>query len=104
MAIIKLREYKIKPGKTEQWLNWMHEELLPYQRSKGMRIINTYLHQDPNGTDYFIWLREFDDEKARKEIYALTYNTWWIEEIRPKVFELIEQDAIKVKLIHQLSI
>lgn len=104
MAIIELREYKIKPGKTEQWLNWMHEELLPYQRSKGMRIINTYLHQDPNGTDYFIWLREFDDEKARAAIYALTYNTWWIEEIRPKVFELIEQDAIKVKLIHQLGI
>jgi hypothetical protein len=45
----------------------MHEELLPYQRSKGMWIINTYLHQEPNGTDYFIWLREFDDEKARKK-------------------------------------
>lgn len=39
-----------------------------------------------------------------KKIYALTYNTWWIEEIRPKVFKLIEQDAIKVKLIHQLGI
>lgn len=104
LAIIEHREYKIKPGKTEQWLNWMHEELLPYQKSKGMRIINTYIHHDPDGTDYFIWLREFDDECSRKEIYALTYNTWWIEKIRPKVFELIEENAIKVKVIHQLDL
>ncbi|RTE65598.1 hypothetical protein EH243_11705 [Amphritea opalescens] len=103
MKIIELREYKIKPGKTDQWLDWMREELLPYQESKGMRIINTYIHQDPDGTDYFIWLREFDDEASRQAIYQSTYNQWWITEVRPKVFELIEEESIQVKLMHPLS-
>jgi len=50
-----------------------------------MRIMNTYIHQDSDGADYFIWFREFDDNKACTDIYALTFNTWWVKEIQPKV-------------------
>jgi hypothetical protein len=100
LKIVELREYEIKSGKTHEWLKWMQEELLPYQRSKGMRIINTYVHKDSDGTDYFIWLREFDNEESRKKIHELTYNDWWKQEIRPKVFEMIEEKSIKVKLIN----
>lgn len=104
MKIIEIRQYKLKPGKTDQWLNWMREELLPYQKSKGMKIINTYLHKDPDGADYFIWTREFDNEISRKKIYESTYNDWWVQEIRPKVFELIDKESITVKLVQQLDL
>lgn len=104
MKITELREYRIKDGKTDQWLRWMHEELLPYQKSKGMKILSTYIHQDIDGVDYFIWLREFENEASRQAIYARTYNHWWITEIRPKVFELIDEDFVKVKLIQQLDL
>ena len=103
MKIIELREYKIKDGQTNNWLNWMHEELLPYQRSKGMVILNTYLRTD-NGVDFFIWLREFKNEESRKEIYEKTYDEWWIKNIRPKVFKLIEEESINVKLLQSIDL
>ena len=53
MKVVELREYKIKPGKTKEWLDWMREEIVPYQVSKGMNILDTYLRTDENGRDYF---------------------------------------------------
>ncbi|XQW86466.1 NIPSNAP family protein [Thalassotalea piscium] len=104
MKIVELREYKIKPGKTKEWLNWMKAELIPYQKSKGMKIIDTYIHTGADGNDYFIWLREFDNEESRMKIHGLTYNDWWIKEIRPKVFKLIDENSITVKLVQQVDL
>jgi len=103
LKITELRQYRIKAGKTKQWLSWMKEELLPYQRSQGMRVLNTYVHTGDDGHDYFVWLREFDNEQARQTLYEKTYNEWWVCEIRPKVFELIEQDSIKVTLLESVE-
>ncbi len=82
----------------------MHEELLPYQRSKGMVIVDTYIRTDDTGTDFFVWLREFENEEARQRIYEETYNDWWIDEIRPKVFTLIDETSINVKLLHSVDL
>ncbi|GAB3480017.1 NIPSNAP family protein [Marinomonas epiphytica] len=99
MAIVELREYKVLPGKLEAWLTWMAEEILPYQVSKGMRVLNTYTHQDEDGQDWFVWLREFDSESERQRLYEETYNDWWVSEIRPKVFQHIDQKAIRVRVL-----
>jgi len=98
LKITELRQYRIKAGKTKQWLSWMKEE-----RSQGMRVLNTYVHTGDDGHDYFVWLREFDNEQARQTLYEKTYNEWWVCEIRPKVFELIEQDSIKVTLLESVE-
>ena len=102
LKIIELREYKIKPGQTEKWLHWMREELLPYQRSKGMVIIDTYLRTDDDGTDFFVWLREFENEESRQRIYDNTYNDWWVTNVRPKVFTLIDEKSISIKLLRSV--
>ncbi|MEZ9718589.1 hypothetical protein AB4234_16080 [Vibrio cyclitrophicus] len=104
MKVTELREYKIRPGKTSEWLRWMQEELLPYQRSKGMVIVDTYIQTDDTGTDFFVWLREFENEEARQRIYEETYNDWWISEIRPKVFTLIDEASISVKLLSSVDL
>ncbi|OBS93567.1 hypothetical protein A9259_16895 [Vibrio cyclitrophicus] len=104
MKVTELREYKIRPGKTSEWLCWMQEELLPYQRSKGMVIVDTYIQTDDTGTDFFVWLREFENEEARQRIYEETYNDWWISEIRPKVFTLIDETSINVKLLNPIDL
>ena len=104
MKIIELREYRIQTGKKEQWLTWMHEEILPYQRSKGMKIIDTYINKGDNGFDYFVWLREFDDEASRQRIHQATYNEHWIQNIRPKVFELIDEHSISVRLLEKVEL
>lgn len=99
MNVIELREYQIKPGKTAQWLNLMEKEILPYQRSKGVEVINSYLHCDENGDEWFVWLRQFKDEQSRQEICSQLYDQWWINEIRPKVFSLIEESSVKVRTL-----
>ena len=104
MKIIELREYKIKPGKTQEWLDWMGSEILPYQRGKGMKVLDTYLQTDDDGTDFFVWLREFDSEESRQKLYSETYNDWWKTEIMPKVFSLIEEQAVSVKLLKPLDL
>ncbi|QHJ11537.1 hypothetical protein FX988_01771 [Paraglaciecola mesophila] len=104
MAIVELREYKIKPNMKQAWLQWLKAELLPYQVSQGMRILHTYVHTDENGNDWFVWLREFDDEQTRQAIYQQTYNQWWKDEIRPRVFTMIEQDSIKVRLLNPVKL
>lgn len=104
MKVVELREYRIKPGKTKEWLDWMREEIVPYQISKGMNILDTYLRTDENGRDYFVWLREFESESSRQTIYQQTYNDWWIKEVRPRVFSLIDEDSVSVKLIRPLDL
>ena len=48
-------------------------ELLPYQISQGMRVLQTY-------------------------------NQWWKDEIRPRVFTMIEQDNIRVRLLNPVKL
>ena len=103
MKIIELREYKIKSGKTQEWLELMGTEILPYQRNKGMNVLNTYLQTDDEGNDYFVWLREFENEESRQRLYAETYDDWWKTEMRGRVFSLIEESAVSVKLLKPLD-
>ncbi len=103
MKIVELREYQIKSGKKQEWLQWLRNELLPYQRSKGMIIIDTYIRTDDDGIDYFVWLREFKSEKSRQEIYKNTYDEKWIKEIRPKVFTFIDENSICVKILEPIK-
>ncbi|KVX03183.1 hypothetical protein [Shewanella frigidimarina] len=104
MAIVELREYKLLSGARQQWLDWMKTELLPYQRSQGMKILSTYVYQDENGDDWFIWTREFNDIQHKEQVYADTYNDWWIAEIRPKVFTLLDQTCIRVRLLTPVNL
>lgn len=104
MAIVELREYKLKPNMKQAWLAWMNAELLPYQLSQGMRVLQTYIYKDENGDEWFVWLREFDDEQARQALYKKTYSQWWKDEIRPRVFTMIEQDDIRVRLLNPVKL
>ncbi|WP_416430574.1 hypothetical protein [Piscirickettsia salmonis] len=82
----------------------MRDEILPYQRSKGMIIINTSIYSSDDGFDYFIWLREFDNAEAREKVYKNTYNKWWATEMKPKIFKLIDKTSINVKLLQAVNL
>ena len=42
MAFYELRQYKVLPGKMNEWLNLMESEIIPFQISKGMVITGSY--------------------------------------------------------------
>ena len=43
MAFFELRQYKIRPGKMAQWLDFMENEIIPFQVSKGAVTVS-YTH------------------------------------------------------------
>ncbi len=104
MPLVELREYRLKEGKLQEWLVLMEAEIIPYQLSKGMKVISTNTYSDEQGNDWFIWLREFENEAKRQEITQLTYNEWWKTEIRPKIFQLIEKDSMRVRVLQNIRL
>ena len=38
MAFYELRQYFVRPGKMNEWVKIMEEEIIPFQVSKGMVI------------------------------------------------------------------
>ena len=41
----ELRQYVLKPGQRENWVRLMEEEILPFQLSKGMIVVGSFLSE-----------------------------------------------------------
>ena len=52
MAFYELRQFKVLPGKMDEWVKIMEEEIIPFQISKGMVITGSYRGE----TDRFLLL------------------------------------------------
>ena len=98
MAFFELRQYKIRPGKMEQWLDYMQNEIIPFQVSKGMVICGSFRGETDDSV--YVWIRRFDSEEQREQLYKAVYETdHWKNTVSPIVGELIDRDAINVQRI-----
>ena len=98
MAFYELRQYKIKPGKMEEWLKFMEGEIIPFQVAKGMVITGSFRGEKDDSV--YIWIRRFESEAAREKLYAAVYESdYWKNTVAPKVGELIDRPAIQVQRI-----
>lgn len=89
--IFELRQYQIKEGQLDRWVEWMDTVLIPFQRSCGMVIIGNWFERE---TEQYIWIRRFENEEDRKRQYALAYeNDWWKNEALPIVAEMLNRDS-----------
>src|SRR5947199_3522697 len=67
MAFYELRQYKVRPGKIDEWVKVMEEEIMPFQVSKGMVICGSFRGEtDPS---VYVWLRRFESESEREALY-----------------------------------
>ena len=115
-SFFELRIYKVNPGKMEEWVELMEKVILPFQTSKGMVVHGSFIeksfdqfslnegnremNRDENRNNY-IWIRRFENEKHKEKLYKEVYESkQWIDEIGPKVANLIDRNSIK---IHNLS-
>jgi hypothetical protein len=95
MAFYELRQYKIFPGKMEEWLRLMEETIIPFQISKGMVITGSFRGEQDDSV--YIWMRRFESEQQRQQLYDAVYQTdRWKNEIGPRVSELMDRSAIQV--------
>ena len=91
----ELRQYRIQPGQRDRWVKLMEEKIIPFQVSKGMVIVGSFVaEQDP---DIYIWIRRFDSEAERERLYKEVYQSeYWINEMKPLCDEMLKREDIVV--------
>lgn len=93
--LYELRQYRTEPGTRDQLVKVMVEEVIPFQASKGMIIVGTFVNEeDP---DSYIWIRRFDDDAQREAQYAAVYESdHWKQVIAPKFKGVLIRESINV--------
>ena len=93
--LYEIRRYQTAPGRRDEWVRYMENVVIPYQRSKGMTVTASFVDdEDPDG---YVWIRRFDDEADRVALYAAAHDDpRWIDEIFPTVEDLLLIDRTVV--------
>jgi hypothetical protein len=95
MSFYELRQYKIVPGKMDEWVKLMEEEIIPFQVAKGMVITGSYRGEDDD--TIYVWMRRFETEEERERLYEAVYQSdHWKNDISPRVGELMDGPPVSV--------
>ena len=98
MAFYEVRQYEIRPGKMEEWIQMMDQEILPFQAAKGMVISGIFRGEEDDSV--FIWIRRFESEAERERLYKAVYESdEWVNDMSPRVGQLINRETIKVQRV-----
>ena len=96
MSFYELRQYEIRPGKMDAWLELMENEIIPFQVSKGMVIAGSFRGETDDSV--YIWIRRFESEAERERLYAEVYESeHWKTSLSPRVAETINRETISVQ-------
>ena len=94
----ELREYRTWPGQRESFVRFMEEEAIPFQVSKGMVIVGSFVGQEED--DLYVWVRRFESEEERERLYAAVYESdTWKNDLDPRIPEMIDRERSNVKRI-----
>jgi NIPSNAP len=93
--LFELRQYRIRPGRREEWVAFMEEVIIPFQVSKGMVIVGTFVADEDD--DLYVWIRRFASEEERKALYAAVYESdTWRNEIAPRAGEMLDRESMHI--------
>lgn len=94
----ELRQYRTQPGKREEWVEYMESEIIPFQISKGMVVVGSFVGEEEE--DLYVWIRRFESEEQREQLYEAVYQSdTWKNDMAPKVGTLIDRERIIVTRI-----
>jgi hypothetical protein len=98
----ELRQYRILNNQMKEWVRLMEEEIIPYQVSKGMVVVGSFIA--PQEPDLYIWIRRFDCEEECTRLYKDVYECpEWIDVISPKVGQILDRNSIVVTRLEPTS-
>jgi hypothetical protein len=98
MAFYELRQYFVRPGKMDEWVKIMEEEIIPFQVSKGMVICGSFRGETDDSA--YIWMRRFDSEAEREAQYKAVYETdHWKTKIAPRVPDCLDREKMHIQRI-----
>jgi hypothetical protein len=91
----ELRQYRVKPGKREEWVELMEREIIPFQIAQGMVVIGSFVGEQEE--DLYVWIRRFENEAQREALYQRVYESdYWKNEISPRVGDMLDRERIVV--------
>lgn len=94
----ELREYRTLPGQRERWVKFMEEVIIPFQVSKGMVIVGSFVGQEED--DLYIWIRRFTSEEERERLYKAVYDDeHWKTVIAPQIPQMMDRSRMVVRRI-----
>src|SRR5689334_4997528 len=95
MAFYELRQYKVRPGKMQEWLKVMEQEIIPFQVANGMVITGSFRGEADDSV--YVWLRRFESEAQREALYKAVYESdHWKKEIAPRIPDLLDREKMVV--------
>ena len=95
---LELRQYRTHPGQRNNWVKYMEEIIIPFQVSKGMVIVGSFVGELEQ--DLYVWIRRFESESERERLYEAVYQSdEWVNNIGPKIPEMLDRDKIVVTRI-----
>ncbi len=93
--LYELRRYHVLPGKQAEWVKLMEEEIIPFQVSKGMVILASFVGEEEESI--YVWMRRFVDEAERVRLYEAVYESdHWKTNIGPRVVQLIDREQHQI--------
>ena len=94
----ELRQYRINPGRMDEWVEFMENDIIPFQVSRGMVITGSWRGEEDETV--YVWMRRFDSEAERERLYEAVYQSdYWKNDVAPRVSELMDRSAIRVTRI-----
>ena len=94
----ELRQYKIRPGRMVEWVEFMENDIIPFQISRGMVITGSWRGEEDDTV--YIWMRRFDSEAERERLYKAVYESdYWKNDVAPRVTELMDRSVMRVTRI-----
>tara|TARA_B100000700_G_scaffold272447_1_gene316065 strand:- start:563 stop:913 length:351 start_codon:yes stop_codon:yes gene_type:complete len=98
LAFFELREYRIKDGKMDEWVDFMEKEIIPFQVGKGMVVVGSFVSEEEE--DLYIWIRRFESEDERENLYEAVYqDPMWTDDISDRVGAIMDRERIVVRRI-----
>ncbi|HEV3088033.1 MAG TPA: NIPSNAP family protein [Candidatus Elarobacter sp.] len=70
--IVEVRNYKIKEGLRERFLDFFEHRAVPAQQAKGIRVAGPFV--DLENPEAFIWMRAFPSLEERDRMKSAFYD------------------------------
>ncbi len=91
----ELRQYRIKAGQREKWVQLMEKEIIPFQIGKGMVVVGSFVGQEEG--DLYVWMRRFESEDERERLYKEVYESdYWQNHIKPQADLMLDRSTMVV--------
>jgi hypothetical protein len=89
----ELRQYRLHPGKRDEWVRIMEERIIPGQTAKGAVIVGSFVA--PEEDDLYVWMRRFENEEQFKAFSSAYYGSdEWKNELQPAANEMIASTSV----------